>query len=128
VADCAGVHDGEDAVVRIIALALLCVGLVACSGGTEDAAASGEAAAPGKLEGPYPKTVTGTIGYSFPLEDGSGDIELGLFEYDDAEIIVTEAVYTAKGMDEEDAEVTLSVTPIDLARCGEGAKQCFKGE
>lgn len=108
--------------------------LAACSGGGDgaadagdEAAAGGEAVA-GGIDGPFPKTVTGTIGYSFPVEDGSGDIELGLLEFDRAEILVSDSTYASKGMDEEDAEVTLSLTPLPKEKCGEEAVQCFRGE
>jgi hypothetical protein len=111
--------------------ALLAVMLSACSGGGEAAGDGGQAggeSVAGGIDGPFPKTVTGTVGYSFPLEDDSGDIELGLLEFDHAEILVSDAVYAAKGMDEEDAEVTLSLTPLPKARCGDEAVQCFRGE
>ena len=96
------------------------------------AAASGADAesVEGGIDGPYPKTVTGTIAYSFPLEDDSGEIKLALLEYEEAAIIVSDATYDAKGMDsEDDVEVTLTVTPIDDERCGEGDElQCFEGK
>jgi hypothetical protein len=102
--------------------------LAACSGGSGESGDDAPAAAAGGLEGPFPKTVSGTIGYSLPVENGGGDIELGLLEYDNVQIIVSDSVYTAKGMDEDDAEVTLSLTPLPAGRCSDKAMQCFKGE
>jgi hypothetical protein len=100
--------------------------LAGCSGGGSDADDSSAAAAKG-ITGPFPQTVQGTIGSSYPLEDGSGLIRLDLLEYEHASILVTEATYQAKGMEEDDAEVTLSVEPLPKEKCGDDAEQCFKG-
>ena len=86
----------------------------------------GDEGVAGEISGPFPKTIRGTIGYSYPLEDGSGNIHLGLLEYDSAGIIVSSETYDAKGMDEDDAEVSLSIEPISSEQCGDVA-QCFRG-
>jgi len=78
------------------------------------------------VPGPFPVQVTGTIGYSFPLEDGSGRIKLGLLEYDRAAIVVSAASYDEHGMDEEDAEVTLTVEPLASDQC-RAEEQCLAG-
>ncbi len=96
--------------------------LAACSGGGSDA----EGEAGGGIGGPFPKTIEGTIGYSYPLEDGSGRVLLGLLEYDNAVIIVSAETYDAKGMEEEDAEFSLDVEPLSGKECGD-AEQCFRG-
>jgi hypothetical protein len=84
-----------------------------------------DSSADGKISGPFPKTVSGTIGSSYPLEDGSGRVILWLLEYDNAAIIVSAETYDAKGMEEDDAEVSLTVEPISSEECD--ADQCFKG-
>lgn len=112
--------------IAILALTLL----AACSGRSGDAGGdAAEADSGAMIEGPFPKTITGNLGYSFPHEDGSGDIELGLLEHDHAAFILTSAAYDAKGLDEEDeAELTLTITPLPAARCSPDAKQCFQAE
>ena len=80
----------------------------------------------GGISGPFPKTVRGTIGFSYPLDDGSGRIKLDLLEYGGAAIIVSSDTYDAKGMDEDDVEVSLSIEPISPEECGNKG-QCFKG-
>ena len=105
---------------------MLALSLCAC-GGDEPASPAG-ASARGGIPGPYPATVSGGIAYSYPLEDDSGTIKLGLYEYEGAAILVSAATWDAKGLDEEDdPEVTLEVTPIDRARCGGDEPQCFEG-
>jgi len=79
-----------------------------------------------EITGPFPKTVEGTIGYSFPLEDGTGRVKLGLLEYDHAAILVSAETYDSKGMQEDDAEVSLTLEPLPVEQCGE-VRQCFKG-
>jgi hypothetical protein len=83
-------------------------------------------AASAEITGPFPKTIRGTIGHSYPLEDGSGNIFLGLLEYENAGIIVSSSTFESKGMTEDDAEVSLSIEPLGSGQCGEAA-QCFKG-
>ncbi len=79
----------------------------------------------GKISGPFPKIIQGTIGSSYPLDDGSGRVHLWLLEYDNAAIIVSAETYDAKGMEEDDVEVTLTIEPISPEQCD--ADQCFKG-
>ena len=108
----------------------LALALAACGGnGADSDAAAGDEAATGGIPGPYPATVTGSVAYSFPLEDDSGTIKLGLYEYEGAAILVSESTYDAKGMDsEDDVEVTLSVSPVPVERCGGEEPQCFEGK
>lgn len=80
-----------------------------------------------RLNGPYPTTVRGTIGYSYPLEDDSGRIKLGLLEYENAAIIVSAQTYDEKGMEADDAEVSLMIEPLPKDACGGEEAQCFKG-
>ena len=112
----------------IAGLALLL--LAACSSGSDDARGEGgEADSSAMIEGPFPKTITGALGYSFPHEDGSGDIELGLLEHDHAAFILSSSVYAAKGLEEEDdVDVTLTISPLPAERCAPEVRQCFKGE
>lgn len=84
------------------------------------------AAQEGPLAGPYPRTVRGTIGSSYPLEDDSGRIKLLLLEYDNAAILVSAQTYDEKGMEADDAEVSLMIEPLPKEQCGDAAK-CFKG-
>ena len=101
--------------------------LAAC--GNEPASEPATTDATGGIPGPYPATVSGGVAYSFPLENDSGTIKLGLYEYEGAAILVSTATYDAKGLDsEDDVEVTLSVTPLDRARCGGDEPQCFEGK
>lgn len=78
------------------------------------------------ISGPFPKTIRGTVGSSYPLEDGSGHIYLSLLEYDNAAIIVSTETYDAKGMEEDDAEVSLQIEPMSSDQCGD-VEQCFRG-
>lgn len=100
--------------------------LSGCSSEPSEESAVGGKKVDGQIAGPFPKTITGTIGYSYPLEDGSGRIKLGLLAYDDAEIIISADTYDAKGMNEDDVEVSLTIEPIASEQCGD-EKQCFKG-
>lgn len=99
--------------------------LVGCSKEpSEDSSASGSEAE-GVISGPFPKTIRGTIGSSYPLEDGTGRIILFLLEYDHAAVIVSSETYDAKGMEEDDVEVSLTIEPVSSDECE--AEQCFKG-
>ncbi len=83
---------------------------------------SGELAGGGDVEsgveeisGPFPKTVRGTIGYSYPLDDEGGPVKFDLLEYGGATFIISAADYDAKdGIHEDDAEI--SVTEPSEAR------------
>lgn len=96
--------------------------LSGCSGDT-----AGDEAAEGGVAGPYPATITGTICSSWPLDDGSGRIRLDLCELENAGVLVSEATYDAKGMEEDDVEFDLSVSPIDAAECGDDVAACYEG-
>jgi len=104
--------------------------LSACSKEAPEGSSAGsepvEEGVEGAINGPFPKTIRGTIGHSYPLEDESGNIYLGLLEYESAGIIVSPETYDAKGMAEDDAEVSLSIEPTSPEQCGDVA-QCFKG-
>lgn len=106
-------------------LPVLCVALVAsaCSDAEPEAAGAVE----GGVAGPFPATVRGTVDSSWPMEDGSGRIQLLLLEYPAAGFLVSEATYDRKGMDEEEAEITLTVNPLPAEACGESALQCLEG-
>jgi hypothetical protein len=102
----------------------ICALLSACG-----AADSTDPAADGaeRVAGPFPARVHGTIGYSFPLEDGSRRIKLGLLEYGGAAIIVAGDVYDAKKLDDEDEpEVDFTVSPIESPHC-DADEQCLEG-
>ena len=100
--------------------------LAACGGGLGGTEDSTESSRP-TIPGPFPAKVRGTIGYSFPLEDGSGRIKLGLLEYDRAAILISMATYEAKGLgDEDDPEVALTVEPTSSSEC-DADEQCLKG-
>lgn len=115
--------------MRRLAIVFLAMAVTACGGSEADAdSASGTEAARG-IPGPYPATVTGSIAYSLPLEDDDATIRLGLYEYEGAAILISAATYDAKGLDEgDDVEVTLSVTPVPVERCGGEEPQCFEGK
>ena len=75
--------------------------------------------------GPFPKTIRGTIGYSYPLEEG-GPIKFDLLEYRDATFIISAADYDSKsGIDEDDAEISVTIEPISAEECG-GEGRCYK--
>ncbi|HEX4869773.1 MAG TPA: hypothetical protein VFV15_03495 [Moraxellaceae bacterium] len=101
----------------LFALALLPL-LAACSRTPE--------VAEGTVPGPFPKSVTGTIGSSYPVGEDGGPIKLSLLEFDKTAIIVSAATYEAKGMQEDDAEITLTVEPLPAEQCGDAA-QCLRG-
>ena len=104
-----------------------CVLLSACGAGPggDSADSGGEGAK--RVAGPFPAQVHGTIGYSFPLEDGSGRIKLGLLEYGAAAILVAGEVYDSKRLDEEDdPEADFTVTPIESPHCY-AEEQCLEG-
>jgi hypothetical protein len=105
---------------------LLMVVLAGCSKEPPDNASAGGGEVKGEISGPFPKTVRGTIGSSYPLDDGTGRVHLSLLEYENAAIIVSTETYDEKGMEEDDAEVTLTIEPISSEQCGD-AGQCFKG-
>lgn len=120
--------------MRTLILPFVAAGVLAACGGDASAPADGGSDAgavsvAGGIEGPFPKAVTGTVAYSFPLDDDSGEVKLALLEYEEAAILVSDATYDAKGLDtEDDVEVTLTVTPLPVERCGEGDElQCFEG-
>jgi hypothetical protein len=120
--------------MRALASAALALALAGCGGEAPAPVADVEADADavsvaGGIDGPFPKAVTGTVAYSYPLDDDSGEVKLALLEYEEAAILISGATYDAKGMDtEDDVEVTLTVTPVDVERCGEGDElQCFEG-
>jgi hypothetical protein len=97
--------------------------LVSCSserpGGADEADEAGAT-----IAGPFPKTIRGTIGYSYPLEEG-GPIKFDLLEYRDATFIISAADYESKsGIDEDDAEISVTIEPIAPEECG-GEGQCF---
>lgn len=105
-----------------VAIALL----TACSQEQTEDYAAGNEEGKGEISGPFPKTVQGTIGYSYPLEDGSGKIKLGLLEFEGAAIIVSGETYDAKGMDKDDAEVSLTIEPLTSDQCSND-EPCFTG-
>ena len=105
-----------------------CLGLIAllaltgCSKETPGDAAedAGE-----MISGPFPKTIRGTIGYSYPLEEG-GPIKFDLLEYRDATFIISAADYDSKsGIDEDDAEISVTIEPVSAEECG-GEGPCYK--
>ena len=100
--------------------------MAGCSGEPAGAPSHAGKKTADEISGPYPKTIKGTIGYSFPLEDGSGNIKLGLLAYDRVAIIVSTETYDAKGMEADDAEVTLTIEPTASKHCDKD-EQCFKG-
>jgi hypothetical protein len=78
-----------------------------------------------EISGPYPKTIRGAIGYSYPLEEG-GPIKFNLLEYRNATFIISGADYDAKeGIHEDDAEISVTIEPIAPEECG-GEGQCFR--
>jgi len=78
-----------------------------------------------EISGPYPKTIRGTIGYSYPLEEG-GPIKFDLLEYRNATFIISGADYDAKeGIHEDDAEISVTIEPISPDEC-DGEGQCFR--
>jgi hypothetical protein len=104
----------------------LMVVLAGCSQEPPDSPSIAGGEVKGEISGPFPKTVRGTIGSSYPLDDGTGRIHLSLLEYENAAIIVSTETYNAKGMEEDDAEVSLTIEPISSEQCGDEG-QCFKG-
>ena len=106
-------------------LPVLCATLLASA--CSDTGPGATDAVEGGVAGPFPATVRGTIDSSWPMDDGSGRIQLLLLEYPAAGFLVSEATYDQKGMDEEEAEITLSVKPLPAADCGESALQCLEG-
>lgn len=115
---------------RHLSVIVVAAALSACSKEAPENA-PGEArsameAARAEITGPFPKTMRGTIGHSYPLGDGSGNIFLGLLEYENAGIIISSSTFASKGLTEDDAEVSLRIAPIASGPCGEVA-QCFKG-
>ena len=99
------------------------VALVGCAGEKPDGAEETEQAA-ATISGPFPKTIRGTIGYSYPLEEG-GPIKFDLLEYRDATFIISAADYDSKsGVDEDDAEISVTIEPIAPEECG-GEGLCF---
>ena len=77
------------------------------------------------ISGPFPKTIRGTIGYSYPLEEG-GPIKFDLLEYRDATFIISAADYDSKsGIDEDDAEISVTIEPLPAEECG-GEGPCYK--
>ena len=101
--------------------------LAACGGESGADAAEASAESRPTIPGPFPAKVRGTISYSFPLEDGSDRIKLGLLEYDSAAILISTATYDAQGLDEEDEpEVALTVEPTTSSEC-DADEQCLKG-
>jgi hypothetical protein len=101
---------------------IVMMAMTGCSSGTPDGADEAEGAT---ISGPFPKTIRGTIGYSYPLEDG-GPIKFDLLEYRDATFIISAADYDSKsGIDEDDAEISVTIEPIASEECG-GEGQCFR--
>jgi hypothetical protein len=101
--------------------------IAGCSGGQSGAVAEGADAENGveQISGPFPKTIRGTIGYSYPLEEG-GPIKFDLLEYPGATFIISGADYDAKsGIEEDDAEIAVTIQPIATEECGDDG-QCFR--
>jgi hypothetical protein len=87
---------------------------------------AGENVDGGKISGPFPKTIRGTIGYSYPLDEERGPIKFDLLEHPGATFIISVADYDAKeGIHEDDAEISVTVEPIAPKECG-GEGQCFR--
>ena len=104
----------------------LSAALAAC-GGDSSGDTQGDSGESQTIPGPFPAKVRGTIGYSFPLEDGSGRIKLGLLEYERAAILISGRTYDAQGLDEEDdPEVGLTVKPTRSEHC-DAEGQCLEG-
>ena len=97
--------------------------LTGCSGGSSGDSSGDETG--GTISGPYPKTISGTIGYSYPLAEG-GPIKFDLLEYNGATFVISGADYDAKsGIHEDDAEISVTIEPLPAEECG-GDGQCFK--
>jgi hypothetical protein len=97
--------------------------LTGCSSGAPGGADEGEEAG-ATISGPFPRTIRGTIGYSYPLVEG-GPIKFDLLEYRDATFIISAADYDSRsGIDEDDAEISVTIEPIAPEECG-GEGQCF---
>jgi hypothetical protein len=108
---------------RCLSGVIVLAALSGCSGGSSGDPPYGNAGA--KIGGPYPKTITGTIGYSYPLAEG-GPIKFDLLEYNGATFIISGADYDAKsGVNEDDAEISVTIEPLPAEECG-GEGQCFK--
>lgn len=112
---------------RISICIVVLAALAACGGESDNGPADGSEDLGPTVPGPFPAKVSGTLSYSFPLEDGTGRIKLGLLEYDRAAILISQQTYDAKGLGEEDdPEVHLTVEPTSGAAC-EPEEQCLKG-
>lgn len=112
---------------RYVSRLLILAALSSCSGETPGDAPSAQGAGEsgGAISGPFPKTIRGTIGYSYPLQEG-GPIKFDLLEHPGATFIISGADYDAKsGIDEDDAEISVTIEPISADQCG-GDGQCFR--
>jgi hypothetical protein len=107
---------------------LVAITAIAGCSGEQSATTEDPAAAEGGVEqisGPFPKTIRGTIGYSYPVEEG-GPIKFDLIEYPGATFVIGGTDYDAKsGIDEDDAEISVTIEPISSEECG-GEGQCFR--